>query len=251
MAQSKVFMFSNDDPEMQAAYERARAAFRYFWREIAWDRRRIIPALDMACVKAAFADDEPAAKTEAQPEAEQMWISDVDFNGSNITGTLINQPNWVKSVQQGDAVEIPLEQITDWMYAIDGKVYGAFTVNLMRSRMSPKERKEHDAAWGLNFGDPAKARAAENETDEHPMSVNMVQSLKDSLKKQPTLIHSADDNGWTLLHQEAMAGSAPTVKVLLEAGADPHAKTSDGRTALQLAQSLGWENVVALMMVRK
>jgi uncharacterized protein len=37
---SKVFMFDNSDPEMQGAYEKARATFRYFWREVAWERRR-------------------------------------------------------------------------------------------------------------------------------------------------------------------------------------------------------------------
>jgi hypothetical protein len=30
-------MFDNSDPEMQRAYESARANFRYFWREVAWE----------------------------------------------------------------------------------------------------------------------------------------------------------------------------------------------------------------------
>ena len=46
---SQVFMFDDSDPEMQRAYESARATFRYFWREVAWERRRIIPGLDLAC----------------------------------------------------------------------------------------------------------------------------------------------------------------------------------------------------------
>jgi hypothetical protein len=52
MSESKVFMFDDSDPEMQNAYLSARANFRYFWREVAWERRRIIPALDLACAKA-------------------------------------------------------------------------------------------------------------------------------------------------------------------------------------------------------
>ena len=48
MSESKVFMSKDDDPEMQRAYENARATFRYFWREISWERRRIVPGLDLA-----------------------------------------------------------------------------------------------------------------------------------------------------------------------------------------------------------
>jgi Uncharacterized protein conserved in bacteria (DUF2314) len=44
---SRVFMFDDNDPEMQQAYENVRATFRYFWREVARERRRIVPALDL------------------------------------------------------------------------------------------------------------------------------------------------------------------------------------------------------------
>ena len=57
---AKIFSFDGGDPEMQHAYENARNTFRYFWREMAWERRRIVPALDMACVKAPFSDGEQA-----------------------------------------------------------------------------------------------------------------------------------------------------------------------------------------------
>jgi ankyrin repeat protein len=79
------------------------------------------------------------------------------------------------------------------------------------------------------------------------MSVNMAASLKKQLAKDPSLISSTNDRGWTLLHHEALAGSAPTVMALLEARADPTSQTNDGKTPLQLAQSLGWDNVVALL----
>jgi len=56
-------MFDDSDPEMQRAYENARANFRYFWREVAWERRRIVPALDLACVKAPFSDGPQGNRT--------------------------------------------------------------------------------------------------------------------------------------------------------------------------------------------
>jgi uncharacterized protein len=264
---SRVFMFDNSDPEMQRACEDARATFRYFWREVAWERRRIIPALDLACVKAPFSDGEQGTRTKDTPEVEQMWLSEIDFDGRLVSGVLLNAPNWLKTVKKGDPARIPLGEISDWMYVISGEVFGAYTVNLLRSRMGRQERQEHDSAWGLNFGDPTKIRVAPEpnkgggllknwfgkrqvDTGEHPMSEAMASSLKEQLAKDPSLVSAKDDRGWTLLHQEALAGSTPTVKVLLEAGADPNAVTNHGMTPSQLAESLGWEKVVALLVRR-
>jgi uncharacterized protein YegJ (DUF2314 family) len=257
-------MFDNNDPEMQRAYENARATFRYFWRELSWERRRIVPGLDLASVKAPFSDRGQGTRPEGTPEVEQMWLSEVDFDGQFVSGVLLNSPNWLKTVKQGDHARIPLGQISDWMYAINGEVFGAYTVNLLRSRMGRRERQEHDNAWGLNFGDPTKIRVVpepnkgggflknwfgkrQPDTQEHPMSEGMAAKLKEQLQTDPSLVSAKDDRGWTFLHQEALAGNTATVKVLLEAGADARAVTNEGITPLQLAKSLGWESVMALL----
>lgn len=264
MGESKIYFFKEDDPEMQRANENARATFRYFWRELSWERRRIVPGLDLACVKAPFSDGESSTGAEDAPQVEQMWMSDVDFDAQYVSGVLLNQPNWLQTISQGDSARFALGQITDWMYVISGEVFGAYTVNLMRSRMGRKERQEHDAAWGLDFGDPTKIRvvpepkqgggllknwfgARPADDQEHPMSEGMAAKLKEQLAKQPELLSSKDDKGRTFLHQEALAGNAATVKVLLAAGADRNAKTDRGLTPLALAKSLRWDKVVALL----
>ena len=247
---SKVVLSDYEDPEMRAACQKARDTFRFFWREVAWERRRIVLGLDTAVVKAPFSDGPSRKKSRDTPDTEHMWVSDVDFDGRDVTGTMMNTPNWIKSVKQGDDVRVPLEKISDWMYVVGGDVFGAYTVNLLRSRMGRKERQEHDDAWGLNFGDPDKIRTVPDKfvvAGEHAMSEAMAGSLEEQLAKDPSLVRSKDDRGWTLLHQEAMAGSGPTVTVLLKAGADPKAKNADGRTPLDLARALGWDRVVALL----
>src|SRR6516164_4392246 len=105
---SKVFMADNSDPEMQRAYENARATFRFFWREVNWERRRIVPALDLACVKAPFSDGEQGPRTKGNPGVEHMWLSEVDFDGRLVSGVLLNAPNWLKTVKEGDPVCVPL-----------------------------------------------------------------------------------------------------------------------------------------------
>ena len=140
---------------MHAAYGRARETFRFFWRAQLWEFNRIIPALSLACVKLPFADGK---LTDPDAEVEHMWVNEIGFDGKLISGTLINDPNGLKSVKVGDAVKVPVGAISDWMYAVGDDVCGAFTVNLIRSRMAKAEMRSHDGAWGLNFGDPKEER---------------------------------------------------------------------------------------------
>ncbi|MCE9561475.1 MAG: DUF2314 domain-containing protein [Planctomycetes bacterium] len=246
---SKVFYFEGDDPGMLEAYEKARATFRYLWRELTWEYRRIIPALGMSGVKAAFYDE--PTRGNPKPAVEQMWFSDIFFDGQFVSGRLLNKPNNVRSVKAGDQVRRSLDEITDWMYSYGDEPMGGFTVNLMRSKMSPTERKSHDKAWGLKFGDPTDVRVvppSQSEDEEHPMSENMVKVLEEHLKKDPIGLLSPDENGWTTLHSMALGGNYSPVKVLLEFGADPNTPTGNGMTPLQLARCLGWEKIAALLI---
>lgn len=264
---SRVFLFDSSDPDVQKAYDNARATFGYFWRELSWERRRIIPGLSVACVKAPFWDETPADPESENPGVEHMWMNEIDFDGELISGELLNAPNWVKSVKQGDKVSVRLNEISDWMYAIGEDVYGAHSVNLMRSRMGRQERKQHDEAWGLNFGDPHKIRlvpepkkgglltgwfgkSSSPDTGDHPMCLNAAPEYKKQIAADPSTLTFTNERGWTLLHQEALAGNLAVIKILLEAGADPNAKTPDGKTPLQLARILGWESVVALLQTK-
>jgi len=263
---SPVFRFDHSDPGMAKAQKSAQATFKYFWRELTWEYRRIIPALSLAAVKSAYSDN----PSDPNSPIEHMWANDVFFDGVNITGTLINQPNELTSVQQGDSIELPFAQLGDWMYSHGDRVYGAYTVNLIRSKMSAGERRSHDNAWGLDFGDPNQieliappdgakkpgllkkvfgGKSASQPVDleaDHPMSINMGPSLAEAIQKDPSFLQ-ADDKGWTTLHSMALGGSVTGVKVLLECGADKSLKTPHGHTALQLAEGIGWKNVAALL----
>lgn len=270
-----IFNFSGDDAEMQKAIATARQTFKYFWRELAWEHRRIVPGLDMAAVKATFSD--PADIRAQNPDAldaEQMWLIDVTFDGLRIQGTLINSPHTLKSYSQGDHVTISGKQLCDWMYVIAGYVYGGFTVDALRSKMSANERKAHDKAWGFHFsdvgnvylvpphfiGDPERKRRGifslfgktesppqnfeKVAVTEHPMSVNMRQSLEKALAESQEMLYSADDDGFTLLHQLSLAGSLDGVDICLKYGADANAAASNGMTPYALAKCLRWKRVM-------
>ena len=102
------------------------------------------------------------------------------------------------------------------------------------------------AAWGLSFGDPLKVRMV-SEQEHQALSEGMASSLRSQLAKTPSLVSAKGHNGWALLHQHASAGSMATVKALLEAGADPNALTDNGMTPVQIARTLGWDSVVAVL----
>ena len=77
---NKVFLHQNNDPEMTKACSTAKQTFRIFWREFNWERHRIIPGLDLACVKFPFTDPPQGRSQSDAPEAEQMWVNDCSFD---------------------------------------------------------------------------------------------------------------------------------------------------------------------------
>ena len=239
-----VFYADGEDEAMLKAFEQARKSFRYFWRELYWERLRIAPTLSFACVKVAFSQE-----LNGSTEVEHMWLNDVYFDGERVCGVLVNNPNVLSNVKNGEQVSVPLEQISDWMFAIEGKTYGGFSVQAMRKAMSERERAEHDEAWGLEFGDPDVVLVAYEQQEhpqnltEHPMSVNTKKNFEEFLRGYPDEITRTDDEGYTMLHHEAIAGNRTRLELLLAKGADKNAKNIHGKTALDYARALGWDHV--------
>ncbi len=245
-----IFYTNGDSPEMLKAIARAQETFKYYWRELSWEARRIVPALDLAYVKIAFV--QPSGVPD-KPKVEYMWVGDIGFDGDRIFGTLINTPSIVNNVANGDYVEAPLNRLCDWLFSSNDIPYGGFTIQVLRSEMEEEQRDEHDEAWGLDFGEPDEIYIVrEEETDpatqeEHPMSINMKDSLQQFLEKNPAEATNADEDGYTMLHREAIAGNRSTVEVLLQAGANKSAQTKSGKSAMDFAHQLNWQHLLPLL----
>lgn len=265
MGDEPVYYVEGDDEGMAQAGALARRTFKFLWRELSWEYRRIIPALEMFAVKVPFENED---RHDGEPECEHMWIDEIEFDGDEVRGTLLNEAQRIESLTAGTSVSTPLEDIGDWMYSTGGKVYGAFTVNYMRAKMPPRERSAHDRAWGLKFGNPETIKVApgrrqrrgfvnrlfasepeppsleELERTEHPASENMAAKIEETLTSNPSTVIDVDDDGWSMLHRESLAGNLTPVKILVAHGADCALKTPSGYTALDLARKMGWPLVV-------
>lgn len=183
MGDSVIYYVEQADEPVNRAGERARKTFKYFWRELFWERRRIISALDFAMVKVPFFQDGEIC--------EHMWIDDIYFDGLYIYGVLNNEPGGLTNVEQGESVCVPVGDISDWMFVCNGIPYGGFTVQAMRGQMTEEERTEHDTAWGIDFGDPGQVLPVYEEKEhpenleEHPMCRNCIDDFRQQLSQNP------------------------------------------------------------------
>ena len=247
--EGNIYYVKDDDPKMQEAFTKARSTFKYFWRELSWEFNRIVPALDLAFVKVACHQK----KLFKGVQTEFMWISNISFDGITVKGVLNNEPNVLTNIKLGDVVEVPVAEICDWMFSTNRKVYGGFTIQVIRAMMSENDRAAHDSAWGLDFGDPDKVLVAYEQEEkpenltEHPMSIAMKDGLVQFLQSQPENITSKDADGYTMLHRQAIAGNKACVEVLLQMGADINATTNSGYTASDFAKKLEWEHLISIL----
>ncbi|MDM1384419.1 DUF2314 domain-containing protein [Myroides marinus] len=248
--ENPIFYAKGDDPILVEAYKKAQDSFKYFWRELTWEYRRIVPGLDMASVKVAFTQE---VEGEDEPVVEHMWIGDVDFDGDVIYGELLNQPNVLTNIEEGEQIGVTLDQISDWMFISQGKTYGGYTVQAMRSVMTEEERAEHDAAWGLDFGDFNHVNYVFEQGEhpeniiEHPMSKSMKESLEKFLDENPDEVTNKDEAGYTFLHKEVIGGNLTSVEVLLAKGANKNEPNNEGKTPVDYAKQLNWEHILPVL----
>jgi uncharacterized protein YegJ (DUF2314 family) len=252
----ELFLSPSVDSEMDEASINARKSFKIFWRELSWEMRRIVPGHAINAVKRGF----PTNKNqESNLSIEHMWVRDIEFDGQLLTGQLLNQPNEMEDLNQGDIVQFHYGEISDWMYLMDGEVYGAFTVNLLRSRMTNQELKQHDDAWRMDFGDPNDIYIAPMlslsdflltpsiEVAEHQMSQNMADKSEEGIRGMGQQINDLSIFGMTMLQFESLAGNLAQVKILIKYGADQKIKNVNGQTAKDLAEMFNWIEILAVL----
>ncbi len=129
-----------NDAEMNAAIKEAQRTLPQFWSQLDREGDGFSGLLKVFFTDPG--DDEGG---------EHMWVRVTARSEEEVRGILLDTPGWLKSVKCGDQVRFPTGRITDWLYVENGKARGAFTEKLLRRRLSPAERREHDEGYPFSF----------------------------------------------------------------------------------------------------
>jgi uncharacterized protein YegJ (DUF2314 family) len=115
----------DEDPEMDAARERARAELLLLDTHFAGG----IPAGERLLVKAPFTTgDEDGTR-------EWMWVEVARWQGPSMTGTLINEPADTSALAAGDRVDVLVGELFDYIhYRADGSRVGGYSDEVMERR---------------------------------------------------------------------------------------------------------------------
>jgi uncharacterized protein YegJ (DUF2314 family) len=108
-----------DDPRFKAAEAEAKRR----WPEFAAAFNAKKPG-DIFIVKARF--------TQGRNE-EWMWVKVGTITGGTISGTLADEPSYIRTLKEGQAVTVQVSDTDDWMYhRADGTEMGGFTDKVLQ-----------------------------------------------------------------------------------------------------------------------
>lgn len=115
-----------DDAAMDAAIAKARGSVEEFLTVL--EAR----SAESYSVKAPIHEGE---------KTEHFWIVDVTYQDGTFSGTIGNEPGIVSTVKFGQKWELKKEEISDWMYIKDDRIYGGYTIDPLIDSM-PKDEAD-------------------------------------------------------------------------------------------------------------
>ncbi|QLC65706.1 DUF2314 domain-containing protein [Flavobacterium sp. LPB0248] len=129
-----IYSVESEDPEMNAAILEANKTLDEFNKGLSNFNA------DSHSLKVKFSNSKGI---------EHMWIGEIKYIDGNYSGILNSDPEYITEYKAGDKIDIETSKISDWMYLIKGKLYGGYTIRVLRDRMSEEERKVFDEESGM------------------------------------------------------------------------------------------------------
>jgi uncharacterized protein YegJ (DUF2314 family) len=136
-AAKNIVNVSNEDAEMNAAIDRARATVHDFLPHL----QNPPKGQEYLGVKVRLGDD--------PQRGEHIWLYDVRYDGGRIAGKLMDDADYFPQWKQGATVRVAPEEITDWMTVENGHVCGGFTSRVVVSTLPPEQQREWFTAMDI------------------------------------------------------------------------------------------------------
>ena len=120
------------DPQAQAAATEARTQITNFLTAMR------SPALNQSnfIIGAEFPSEDVT---------EFLWVGYLEYREGEFKGLVATPPKRSTNLTNGQPVQVPLSNVTDWAYVEEGKLIGGFSIRLFRSRMSEPQKQSYDA----------------------------------------------------------------------------------------------------------
>jgi uncharacterized protein YegJ (DUF2314 family) len=118
-----------NDTSLNPAIAEARKTLPRFWVKV--DTRP--PGFSEPSVKVGFPTQHGGI--------EFLWISVEGHSAVEAWGQILNQPEDVPSVHEGQEVRVRNSKITDWSYVKGGKIFGQFTTRVL-NKTDERMRRE-------------------------------------------------------------------------------------------------------------
>lgn len=134
--QPDIYNVKASDAEMNEAIEKAKQTLHDF------NAALLNPEIEVKSLKVKFQN---------QTDAEHLWLSNIMFKDGKYTGILDNEPEYFTEYKIGDTIDVDDKNISDWMYIKNGKLFGGYTIKVLRNRMSESEREQFDAESGMQI----------------------------------------------------------------------------------------------------
>lgn len=75
-------------------------------------------------------------------QGEHIWLNEINVKNGVYTGIVNNVPDIITQVKFGDTVTINNDNISDWMYLVNNKLRGGYTLRVLMDKMSPAEKEK-------------------------------------------------------------------------------------------------------------
>ncbi|QSB26253.1 YegJ family protein [Flavobacterium sp. CLA17] len=135
--QPTIYSVENDDKEMSEAIEKANQTLTDFNAVLS------NPKIDVKSLKVKFETSDGGG--------EHIWLTDIEYKNGRYSGILDNEPEYITEYKVGDKIEVDNSKISDWMYIENGKLFGGYTIKLLRTRMTEAEREQFDRESGMQI----------------------------------------------------------------------------------------------------